>query len=583
LVLSILPENQLSSSARKFRNKLQRELKLKRVRALAAQEESHRAAKILRQMQEQLKDDPESLLEIADTWNAINRPQTARELLIRLDENTDLTTEQRRKRNQLELATALDQAQTLIAEDKPQRALELLSETRRHLGSDPQLLHRMAKLYKHAGEYDQAISHYRALAELDLPFPDDMDEDEQWLHWAGNTGNGNLVDEAGHLLQAHSPMVFGGLHSGFRNATEGLSSLESYELPIEVQWPLSPGKAFAQILPVKLDAGRLDLADEYTRQRYGTGLLCQHDCVTTKQTKIEHGTTFAIGFHGLDWGADLGISPQGFPVSNLWGGIEIEGDLLQTGWQLTLSQRPITSTLLSYAGMKDAESGKVWGGVVATGLHLGLSWDHGGPYGIWSDLGIHQLHGERVADNLRLRALGGIYWRLRDREDFQVRGGINLMTWHFDKNLEEFTFGHGGYYSPQSYVSVSLPFSYYGHKNRWSWEVRTSVSYSYSDIEPSPFFPNDPDLQAEAEQLEPITGVNPFYEGGSSTGVGYTFSGAVEYRVNPYLHVGARVDIERADFYTPNRFAFYFRYSARPHLEPMPLYPKATIPYHQFD
>ncbi|OFC62814.1 hypothetical protein BBW68_07940 [Candidatus Erwinia dacicola] len=44
-------------------------------------------------------------------------------------------------------------------------------------------------------------------------------------------------------------------------------------------------------------------------------------------------------------------------------------------------------------------SGKRWGGVVATGGAVGLSWDRGGAHGVWAVLSAHELTGKNVADN----------------------------------------------------------------------------------------------------------------------------------------------------------------------------------------
>ncbi|MCF6362274.1 MAG: BCSC C-terminal domain-containing protein [Gammaproteobacteria bacterium] len=376
-----------------------------------------------------------------------------------------------------------------------------------------------------------------------------------------------------------SPRLFSGLHMRFRDATGGLSSLTSHELPIEAQWPLYQGQMFAHVAPVHLDAGKLDLGNPDIRSLFGAGALCLKNCADSPLAQMERGTSFAIGYRDINWRADLGHSPLGFPISHLLGGVEIDGDLRGVSWSLGLSQRPVTSTLLSYAGMEDAETGKVWGGVVATGLHLGLSGDQGDSYGFWGSFGIHNLHGEGVADNFRLRALSGIYWRLLNRENTQLRGGLNVMALRFDKNMGEFTIGHGGYYSPQSYVSLSLPMSFYGRRDRWSWELRGSVSYSVSHFDRSPYFPEAPSLQAKAERLEAITGITPYYGAYTSSGASYSFSGAVEYRLNPHLHMGTKMKIERADFYAPDHFLLYFRYSAHPHLGPMPLHPRPTVPY----
>ena len=581
--MQALPDEQLSANMRRYRQRLQGNLQLQQVKGLAQGGEPLQAAEMLQQMEQQFKADPDMLLRIASAWNDMDMPDKSLQVLHDLDQRKDLDDKQQQRRRELEIAAVLGQADSLVAAGKNDQALELLAQARVRLGPEHQLIRRQAQIQGRSGNYDAALSSYRALIAKDMALPHSQSEDRQWLRWSRTTTDPELRDEVGNLLQRQSPAVLSGLHLGFRDATDGLSSLESWEVPLEGQWPLYRGRGLVHVAPIRLDAGRLDLSKPRTRARYGTGLLCLQDCVTTPLSQVERGTGVAIGYLGDGWRADLGSSPLGFSVSSLLGGVEIDGDLRELGWSLGLSQRPVTSTMLSYSGMEDAETGKVWGGIVATGLHLGLSWDQGGPYGVWGSLGVHDLHGKNVPDNLRLRALGGVYWRLRDEKDSQLRGGLNLMTWHFDKNLEEFTFGHGGYYSPQAYASISVPVSYYGRKERWSWEVRGSVSYSYSRIDDSPFFPNDPALQAEAERLEPVTGITPFYEGSASNGSGYAFSGVVEYRVNPYLHVGASMSVERSDFYTPNHFAVYFKYTARPHLDRMPLYPHPTTVYSDFD
>ena len=84
------------------------------------------------------------------------------------------------------------------------------------------------------------------------------------------------------------------------------------------------------------------------------------------------------------------------------------------------------------------------------------------------------------------------------------------MHWAYKYNLSEETWGHGGYYSPQNYVGLSVPLTY---DARWGddfvYRLKTGISYSQTDTHAIDFFPNDPNLQNEAliRQLE--TGVDP--------------------------------------------------------------------------
>ncbi|MFP3354326.1 cellulose synthase subunit BcsC-related outer membrane protein, partial [Pseudoalteromonas sp. SIMBA_153] len=91
---------------------------------------------------------------------------------------------------------------------------------------------------------------------------------------------------------------------------------------------------------------------------------------------------------GGRWAVDLGTT-QGYAVNNWLGGATLSGDLGQVGWSLTASRRPMSNSLLSFAGARDRPTGVRWGGVTANGGTLGLSWDQGGDNGVWASLGHH--------------------------------------------------------------------------------------------------------------------------------------------------------------------------------------------------
>ncbi len=84
---------------------------------------------------------------------------------------------------------------------------------------------------------------------------------------------------------------------------------------------------------------------------------------------------------------------------------------------------------------------------------MGLSYDRGGAQGIWGDVSAHQISGENVADNSRERVMGGYYYKLINEDNRRATVGLNSMLWHYQKDLSGYSFGQGGYYSPQRYLS----------------------------------------------------------------------------------------------------------------------------------
>jgi hypothetical protein len=247
----------------------------------------------------------------------------------------------------------------------------------------------------------------------------------------------------------------------------------------------------------------------------------------------------------------MGTTPLGFPVQHLVGGILKRGDLGPFSYSADLSRRLVTSTVLSYAGTRDPRTGLTWGGVVATGPRLGLSLDNGGAFGAWSTFDIQNLTGENVQSNVRKRLMAGGYWRAINEDDMELSIGLTGMLWKYTVDAGEFSYGQGGYYSPQHYESLTFPVSFGQRISNFSYVLRASVSTSYSRFDSSPYYPTDQALQAQG---------NTYYNASSGPGSGYSFLADWEYLVTPGLYLGGQFDIQRSVYYSPNHFLIYMRH-----------------------
>ena len=238
--------------------------------------------------------------------------------------------------------------------------------------------------------------------------------------------------------------------------------------------------------------------------------------------------------------------------------------------------------MLTFGGTRDPGTGEIWGGILANGLRLNLSRDKGGTFGFWSNLSWHALTGENVPTNDRKIVMAGFYGRLINQPNRELSLGINTSYWSFDRNLGEFTFGHGGYYSPQSYASLSFPVTWEARSTRWAYILRAGISFSWSRLDDAPYYPGHPNLQADAERLAPVTNVNPWYEGSSSQSTGYGLRGAFEYQLTPHLFVGGSIEVDRSPFYEPNRGMLYLRYDFEAYGKPLARLPQTLTPYGDF-
>ncbi len=354
------------------------------------------------------------------------------------------------------------------------------------------------------------------------------------------------------LLDSSANWVSSSFDKRSRSGSAGMSALNASELLLEWKRPQDRnGRLSLQANVVDIKAGMLDLASQDARS-FGSMLLCQSDCASGLSAQQSKGLALSATLEREALRLDLGTTPLGFPVSNLVGGILAKGDLGPFSTSFDASRRALTGSLLSYAGSRDPRTGAVWGGVLATGVRVGLSRDDGGAFGTWSTLGWHALSGKNVQDNQRLQLMAGLIGRLINKEDQLLTVGMTGMAWRYSENAGEYTFGHGGYYSPQDYKSLSLPVSYSQRYARLSVSVRAAVSRSQSSTKAADYFPTDAAMQQQAQAQ---------YAGGAGRASGRSLALAAEYQLQPDLFVGTRIEIERSPDYAPNRFLLYFRYA----------------------
>ena len=155
--------------------------------------------------------------------------------------------------------------------------------------------------------------------------------------------------------------------------------------------------------------------------------------------------------------ADVGSTPLGFRVQNVVGGLELSPELADgVRLRTTVERRPVTDSLLSYAGTVDTGTGQTFGGVVRNRGHTQLELT-AGLANFYAGGGYSQLTGHNVETNTETElGAGGSYPIYRNGSD-ELRAGLDLVYFTYAKNLDHFTLGQGGYFSPQSYFARADP------------------------------------------------------------------------------------------------------------------------------
>lgn len=378
------------------------------------------------------------------------------------------------------------------------------------------------------------------------------------------------------LIDRRSRWISSAIDIHSRSGTRGMSQFNSVEIPLEYKAPWHRNdEVFFRVDEVILNSGYVDPRNT----SFGSQLLCQPYCSTALSQQSWAGQSLTAGYERNNLQADIGVTPLNFPVSNIVGGIRHDGDFGKLSYSIEASRRPVTASLLSFAGTQDPRTGVVWGGVVATGGRLGVSLDEGKTFGLWSTASLQGLTGRNVLSNKRMQLMAGGQWRIINEENRLLSLGLTGMYLHHAADAGEYTFGHGGYFSPQHYRSLSLPVTYERRYPRFSYVLRASISASQTQTQAAPYFPTDGVMQAQATALATNT---PMYSAGTSHGTGYSLKCGWEYQVEPKLFAGGVLSMDRSDSYSPNRVLFYLRYSIdHPGAQPVFMPPEPIEPSSQ--
>ena len=392
------------------------------------------------------------------------------------------------------------------------------------------------------------------------------------------------IEQAMDSIRAlRSPKIETGLDIETKTSGSGTSTYNATEIPVLARFPIGyEAHGTVQVDRVNIDAGTLSpaLADA---SLFGTIRSYLYVPPVQTLTPSASGTSIALGYEEQSFKADIGKIGLGFPVSNTVGGMGYGGAFGRLSYSLNLSRRPYTGTLLSYAGAKDPITGNYWGGVTNTGVSLYLSTTLTnsvlGDFNLSSGMNYGLLRGQNVLNNDRVSLSATIDHDIYASDDMLLNLGLNMTYMSFSKNENFYTYGHGGYYSPQSSIQLGIPFELTGRADMLTYQLQAGVTYAKTQEDTALYYPTDPALQAMAAAAGtlPVT-----YNGGSGGGFGYNLLAASEYRATPNFIFGGRFSMNRSAYYAPNSFFFYLRYVFKPETGEVSMRPNPVIPYSQY-
>ncbi len=358
-----------------------------------------------------------------------------------------------------------------------------------------------------------------------------------------------------------APQAAGSLAFRGRSGTSGLGELFALEAPLEASFsPNGYGRLKVQVTPTALFAGQISRANEAL---FGNNPLAPTGTAFRKSAdQNAYGAGLDVSYAYDVVSADVGSSPIGFRDSQVIGGIEFAPRLSN---DLTLrvvgERRSVTDSLLSYAGQRDPLTGQSWGGVTRNRGHVQLEGTVG-TVSYYAGAGGDVLVGDNVKSNTEVEAGAGFSLPVWTTDTQEVRVGTDLVYFAFDRNLDNFTFGSGGYFSPQQFFAALFPVNYKQQVTPdLSYSVGGSVGVQTFRAKSELVFPNSPSQQAALQQLASVnTGVPTRFAGFGDTGVAGGAHADIDYRLTDNLHIGARAGFDRSGNFTEGTGLVYARY-----------------------
>jgi len=372
------------------------------------------------------------------------------------------------------------------------------------------------------------------------------------------------------LEQASNPSLIAGLGFRTHSGTEGTSRLDEYGVPIEASFsPWYTGTMRIDVVPVYVDAGT---PANGNLGRFGANPLTYPIGLGAVAAGGQNASGVGLtgSYSWTDFSAQLGTTPLGFPITNIIGDLAYNPKFLDGALSLRIEgqRQPVTDTVLSYAGTHANFSRSntvapgalggdpLWGGVVKTGPHVSVFYDDQF-VGAYAGAGYSWVDGTNVASNTAVDAQLGAYFRPVKTDNWALRVGVSLFYTGYQKNLNGFSYGEGGYFSPQDFEGLGFPVEITGHTGPWSYLASATLGVQHFNQDSSPTFPNNPAAQATLQTRSPS---NAFLISlNSGIGFGYNVKGQVEYAIDPTASIGLAGNLNNSNSYTEGIVQLYLR------------------------
>lgn len=363
-----------------------------------------------------------------------------------------------------------------------------------------------------------------------------------------------------------TPSVAAGFQFWGKSGTEGEGKLNMAAIPIISGriYPTNKTMVSAQISRITLNSG--DLANYSVVGKYPAPVTTTVNGVTTTAvpatkysvtptTSYSNLYDFSVHFEYQDWitwFATFGITPSGGPINS-----KPVGDIGmmwrdEKGYvEAKLYSKAVKQSILSYIGMVDPYSGKSWGAVTESGGSVSVFRSIAPKWTIFLNGTYAVLDGTDVKENTRIAGTAAIAYEFTAKNFEYITLGLAASYESYDNNQNHFTYGNGGYFSPEYLGQVLLQGQFLTSEGK-KWIAAGSLGLGVQNNKQaaSPYFPLDPDGRNFASEE-------------SSTVIGMIAAEGA-YMISPQWLIGGEVGYAVTADYNEGTIGLFVRYFFEP-------------------
>ncbi len=202
-------------------------------------------------------------------------------------------------------------------------------------------------------------------------------------------------------------------------------------------------------------------------------------------------------------------------------------------YSLKLFRKNKQESILSISGIVDPVTGNKWGRVVETGIQGDMRYQFNDSWTLTTGGLYGKLDGASVADNNHFGFWTSLGYNI-DRDSFKyLTVGPAYRFDHYDENRRFFTFGHGGYFSPDAFHRLSAEVNFQTEEARqFIIKGRAALGYQYTAEDNAFAFP--------------LSNTGPILNGDDSDGVAFDTQLSAVYRVTPWIQIGGFLNITQS-------------------------------------